>query len=341
MIPNTIFNQALWIGGMDENAQLKIAGERYRQVGFDYWTGPLSVDGSNVSIKESTVIDWNRVWKLDVEDIIYHKYHWNEQGYEPIEAIATWPAHGDVEMNQNEYLAPFIDMNGDDYYNPYDGDYPLIRGDQCIFFIMNDVRIHTETGGEKIGLEIHGMAYEFRKPLNDPMHGTVFLSYKIFNRSASTLSESYIGLFTDFDIGYAWDDYVGCDVARGAFYGYNGEEIDEGGSGEGYGHNPPAQGIVILGGPTMDPNGMDDPSGGCDESINGVGFGDGIEDNERYGMNKFLYYNNSVGIQGAPETAEEYYNYMKGIWKDGTAMEYGGNGHVSSGAYGRNCQQRT
>ena len=84
----------------------------------------------------------------------------------------------------------------------------------------------------------------------------------------------------------------------------------------------------------MDPNGVDDFDGGCDESINGVGFGDDIVDNERYGMNKFLYYNNSIGIQGAPETADEYYNYMRAIWKDGTAMEYGGNGHVSSGAYG-------
>ena len=28
---------------------------------------------------------------------------------------------------------------------------------------------------------------------------------------------------------------------------------------------------------------------------------------------------------------------MKAVWKDGTAMEYGGNGHISSGAYGPAC----
>ena len=31
---------------------------------------------------------------------------------------------------------------------------------------------------EHIGLEIHGMAYEFESVQDDPMHSTVFLSYK-------------------------------------------------------------------------------------------------------------------------------------------------------------------
>ena len=42
-----------------------------------------------------------------------------------------------------------------------------------------------------------------------------------------------------------------------------------------YGDYPPAQGIVILGGPYMDADGIDNPDNECDESINGVGFGDG------------------------------------------------------------------
>jgi len=92
--------------------------------------------------------------------------------------------------------------------------------------------------------------------------------------------------------------------------------------------------MVILGGPLMDANGIDDDSGQCDESINGVGFGDWVIDNERYGMKKFLWFNNSGTVQGDPGIASEYYGYLRSIWKDGTAMEYGGNGHVSSGAYG-------
>ncbi len=330
----TIFNSTMWIAGKDESGNLKLAAERYRQVGMDYWPGPLSSNGTELSIEESTVIEWQNVWKLSKDQIIYHKFNWYKDDYEPIENIATWPAHGDAELNQAEFLAPFIDIDGDSIYDPMMGDYPLIRGDQCIYFIINDVRDHKETSGEALGLEIHGMAYEFLSPESLPINNTLFLSYKIFNRSSLNYVDTYIGLFTDFDIGFATDDYVGCDVSRGAYYGYNGNSVDGNGEPGTYGETIPAQGIVILGGPLMDANGVDDPDDQCDESINGVGFGDGIEDNERHGMSKFLYYNNDNSSVGDPQTAFDYYNYLNAIWKDGTPMEYGGNGHVSSGAYG-------
>jgi hypothetical protein len=341
-LTNTIFNQALWLGGIDQEEKLRFAGERYQQAGIDFWPGPISIGGNNLSVDTSTAVQYLRVWKLSKDEIIYHKTHYSDPGYEPIDNIRDWPAHGDESLNQSRYLAPFIDIDGDSIYNPYAGDYPLIRGDQCIFYISNDYREHTESGGEKIGLEIHGMAYEFNMSATNPMANTVFLSYKIFNRSNEALNDTYIGLLCDFDIGYPRDDYVGCDVGRGAYYGYNGDGYDENHNGitdttGGYGYNPPAQGIVILGGPYLDPNEKDDPADQCDESITGVGFGDGVVDNERYGMTKFIYFNNSAGIQGDPQTAEEYYDYMNAIWRDGTAMEYGGNGHISSGAFGPAC----
>ena len=335
---NTIFNSTLWVGGMDASDQLHIAAERYRQIGIDYWPGPISVNGSELSIEPSTVIEWQNTWKLTKDEVVFHKLHYWEEGYEPIANIASWPAHGDLNLNQSEYLAPFIDVDGDSIYNPLNGDYPLIRGEQCIYFIINDQREHTETGGEALGLEIHGMAYQFNDPESLPISNTVFFSYKIFNRSSVSYNDTYIGLFTDFDIGYGFDDYVGCDVGRGAYFGYNGDSIDGVGGSDSYGDNPPAQGMIILGGPLMDANGIDDADGECDESINGVGFGDDIVDNERYGMKKFLWFNNTNGVQGDPQEAYEYYNYLKSIWKDGTAMEYGGNGHVNSGAYGPSAE---
>ncbi|MBL7104483.1 MAG: T9SS type A sorting domain-containing protein [Bacteroidales bacterium] len=333
---HTIYNFAFWLGGMDENDQLRFAGERYRQLGIDYWTGPLTTDG-NAWIDTTIASQWNKAWKLDKDEVVYHIFHWSDPGYEPPENILEWPAHGDLQLGQSFYLAPFIDTNGDSIYEPMQGDYPLIRGDQTIFFIFNDQKLHTESGGEPIGVEIHGFAYAFEALDNPQLHNTTFLSYKIFNRSLHTLTETYAGLFTDIDLGYAWDDFIGCDVARGAYYAYNGDTIDGNGEPEAYGANPPAQGIIVLGGPYMDPDGIDNPTGGCDVSINGVGFGDSIADNERYGMNNFIYFNNTGGPTGDPQTAFQYYNYLKGIWKDSTVMEYGGNGHVSSGAYGPAC----
>lgn len=333
---HTIYNSTMWIGGKDESGALKIAGERYRQDGLDYWPGPVSNGVSSLSIDTSTVIDWQYVWKLSKDEIIYHKNNWFKEDYEPIANIVSWPAHGDQDLNQAEFLAPFVDVDGDSIYNPMIGDYPLIRGDECIYFIINDVRDYNrETNGEYLGLEIHGMAYEFTSPNVLPMENTMFLSYKIFNRSADSYVDTFIGLFTDFDIGDGNDDFVGCDVERGAYYGYNGDSFDGDGGDGTYGDNIPAQGVVILGGPLMDANGEDDLDDLCNESINGVGFGDGIEDNERLGMTKFVYFKNGGDAYMAdPFLAEDYYYYLNGIWKDGTPMEYGGNGHVSSGAYG-------
>ncbi|PLX01764.1 MAG: hypothetical protein C0595_13605 [Marinilabiliales bacterium] len=332
----TIFNSTLWIGGLDEENNLHLSAERYRQIGIDYWPGPISKQDDVLSIDTSTVINWQKVWTLTKEEVVYHKLYYWEDDYQPIENIANWPAHGNQELNQPEYLAPFVDVDGDGEYIPLNGDYPLIRGDQCIYFIINELRSHDESEGDSLGLEIHGMAYEFEHSGNNPMDNTVFYSYKIFNRSNTTYHDAYIGLFTDFEIGYAWDDYVGCDVQRGTFYGFNGDSIDgtENNEEEAYENETPAQGIVILGGPLMDENNIDDADDNCDESINGVGFGDGTIDNERLGMTKFLWYGNGSGAQGDPTTAMEYYGYLKANWKDGTAMEYGGNGHFSSGAYG-------
>ncbi len=331
---NTIYNSSIWIGGLDNNNVLKLAAERYRQGGFDYWPGPISIETDTLMVEVETAIKWQQVWKLSAQEIRYHINHYNDADYIPLEAIATWPAHGDVSLNQARWLAPFIDVNHDSIYNPMEGDYPLIRGDQCIFFILNDQREHSETSGEAMGIEIHVMAYEFSAADDDPLAGTMFMSYKIYNRSSINYTDTYLGINTDFEIGYSKDDYVGCDVGRGAFFGYNGDDYDGNIDSTIYGSNIPAQGIVILGGPAMDNNNQDDPDDQCDESINGVGFNDGIKDNERYGMSRFVYYENNNEPIGDPVEDFEYYNYLKGLWMDGSAMEYGGNGHTTLGAYG-------
>lgn len=65
-----------------------------------------------------------------------------------------------------------------------------------------------------------------------------------------------------------------------------------------------------------------DTVGNC--AINGVNFGNNIVDDERFGMRRFVYYNNSTtGINSEPSRATDYYNYLRGYWKDNTRMKYG------------------
>ena len=73
-------------------------------------------------------------------------------------------------------------------------------------------------------------------------------------------------------------------------------------------------------------------------AINGVNFGNGIVDDERFGMRRFVYHNNDNTDKGDPQIAPEYYNYLKGIWKNGEKMQYGGDAFSpAGGAVGPEC----
>ena len=67
-----------------------------------------------------------------------------------------------------------------------------------------------------------------------------------------------------------------------------------------------------------------DEFGNC--AINGVNFGNGIVDDERFGMRRFVYYNNDDNNRnGEPSKASDYYYYLRGYWKNGQRMKFGGN----------------
>jgi hypothetical protein len=383
----SMFSASLWIGGLDVNGQLKLAAQRYRRTGVDYWPGPLSL--VDASIDEEDCSKYDRMFEMSRAIIDEYLAWWNSDNrseefpsYTIPEEILNWPAHGDITKGQSYYLAPFYDNDGDGNYDPTQGDYPyydidnslcrtqtptmeaafyhpddpnnwkygiladqVIKGDQTLWWVFNDKgNIHTETNGAAVGMEIRGQAFAFAT--NDEVNNMTFYSYEIINRSTFTLTETYFSQWVDPDLGYAWDDYTGCDVSRGLGYVYNGFPIDGSGETEAYGEQPPAIGVDFFQGPYMDPDQTDNPKYTfvtnaqgdtidqiqiCDFSINGVNFGDGIVDNERFGMRRFVYHNNTSPNPATtdPDFAPEYYNYLRGIWKDNTKMVYGGTAHVS------------
>jgi hypothetical protein len=229
---------------------------------------------------------------------------------------------------------------------------PKLFGDYTLWWVYNDRgNIHTETDGDPIGMEFRGQAFAFTT--NDELNDMTFYNYNIINRSTYTLYNTYFGVWTDADLGGATDDYTGCDVQRGLGYMYNGDEFDDDANGNlGYGDQPPAIGIDFFEGPYQDNDGIDNVTSydtingvkvlNCQKgdilngNINGLNFQDGTVDNERWGMRRFLYFNNSgQGSNPAttdPATASDHYNYLTGFWKDNSALCYGGTGHVSGGA---------
>ena len=300
----TIFQHALWFGGLDAADSLHLAAYRYGNVGQDYWSGPLKT--SDGSIDWMTSVKFHHIWNLTRAEIDQFVANHGNAGYQIPEDILTWPAHGDAGYASN--LAPFVDVNGDGHYNPADGDYPDIKGDQCLFFIFNDAfKSHTESSGVPIRLEVHAMVYAFNAPNDEALNNTVFVNYKFFNRSANDYHNTYLGLLADWDIGDAWDDYVGCDVQRNSCFAYNGNPVDGNGQPWAYGDNWPVQVLTVLNGP------------------------DGL------GMTGFMYYSNSSGVNGDPTYPEAYYNYLQGCWMNGQHMQYGGDAFSNGDVVGPEC----
>jgi hypothetical protein len=393
----SMFSGSLWIGGLDINNQLKLAAIRYRQVGNDYWPGPLTTDGT-AAVDPETCSEYDKhypITRLEVDEFLQYWISENKvedfPGYSPPKSITEWPAHGDVTKLQSYYLAPFRDVDGDGEYRWDLGDYPyydienelcpinfagdpsyipartmeeelteykvplfgsilvdqVIKGDQTLWWVFNDKgNTHTETQGAPIGMEVRAQAFAFAT--NDEINNMTFYSYEVINRSTFELTQTYFCPWVDTDLGYAWDDYVGCDVLRGLGYCYNGVAIDGSGEPEAYGSQPPAIGVDFFQGPYIDADGYDNPrfTGDCNiigqgqnfavdqMAINGVNFGNGIVDDERYGMRRFVYHNNTDPnpAKTDPNIAPEYYNFLRGIWKDNSIMLYGGTAHISDAA---------
>jgi hypothetical protein len=363
-----LFAGALWLGGRDISGQLKVAAQRFRSNGVDYWTGPLSVVSAEIDPATCTEFDRHfPTTRTEVTNFV----GWYEAGIEDAQngtnkqaenfpdytvpnSILDWPAHGRnyEPYNEDYYLAPFVDRDGDGNYNPSAGDYPAydlnnssdckerivnIFGDQNLWWVFNDKgNVHTETGASSIGMEIRAQAFAFAT--NDEVNNMTFYNYELVNRSTFELTDTYFGQWVDADLGCSNDDYVGCDVQRGLGYCYNGDNNDEDCNGVfGYGPLPPAIGVDFFQGPFQDADGVDNPltskyaeaveqKGIPYEGI-GIGYGDGIIDNERFGMRKFLYHNNARDVRGDPSSGVEYYNYLRSIWRDGSRMVYGGTGH--------------
>lgn len=328
---HSVYAGSLWIGGLDAGNQLKVAAMTYRQTGNDFWPGPL--DTNTVSIDGATCNAFDRHWKItrkEVEDFIEYNTNGGPAGYVVPWVIQNWPGNGTGA--QDHMLAPFFDRNGNTIYEWQDGDYPgydisgsggcnhnQLYGDQTLWWVFNDEgNIHSETGASSIGLEIHAQAFAFAT--NDEINNMTFYSYKIINRSTITMNNTYFGQWTDADLGNAFDDYVGCDVQRGLGYTYNGTANDGGSATPGpgsYGANPPAVGMDFFEGPVADANdGVDNDRDGTTD-----------EQGEQIIMSKFVYYNNLGSVQGNPDNATHYYNYLRGLWKDGTPLTYGGNAY--------------
>jgi hypothetical protein len=297
---STIYASALWMGGIDANGVLHLAADKFGAE-QEYSLGPIPMDSAASFAQYDVVFP---ITKMEVDSfLLYHQCLSDPScnssvsfpSYVVPNQIVNWPAHGDVSVGQDYLLAPFVDVNNDGTYDPTVGDYPCFKGDEAVFFVLNDSTLTHASGGAKIGAEIQVLAYSFYADTTSALYSTLFVNYTVINKSILDYVDFKMGIYSDFDIGFADNDYLGTYVDENTIFGYNGVANDVGGA-NAVGTLIPAQGVTFLNHNLTNSMGFVRPDLG-----------------PAYGVD--------------PSTAIQYYGYMNSMWLDNTTLTYGGNGH--------------
>lgn len=251
----------------------------------DYSAGPVSNDYTDPNYTSR----YQRIWQVRKSDIDYHITHFQDPGYRVHSVIEDWPAHGDTNRGEAFNLAPFHDFNGNGLYEPTLGDYPLIRGDEAIYIIYNDEhRTNPNTDNNGLGLEIHMMLYAFDEPSQYHLFNSLFLYYRVINRSNRTYENFHSNFYKGITLGNPNDDLIGSDSTRAMIYTYNLDTIDPG-----WGAFGAYPGSVTV----FDPESIANRAMLHHTTISDV------DTNASYPRNK-----------------TDYYNFNRGLWKDGTPL---------------------
>lgn len=321
-----LFAGSLWLGGVDQAGNLKVAAQTYgRATGrADYWPGPLDPALGNTN--ENNCNNWDRFFNVRRDDIDGHIADFADNGQidNPIPAsLRGWPGRGNPLFigvngfslpNTNQFLAPFFDRDGDGIYDPRQGDYPDVKGDEASWWVYNDNgNIHSQSNGAPLKMEIQATAFAYTGGVGY-LNNTTFYEYRLIYRGTAPVDSFFLGLWIDPDLGCYSDDYVGCRPEDLLGFAYNGDAFDQDCSGvNGYGNEIPIVGIKVLK-PLERPNGQDAAP-----------------------LSSFMYYLNAA-IGGPPAGATdpnnllEYYRYLTGHWRDGSSLARGGNGYQPGGA---------
>jgi hypothetical protein len=164
-----------------------------------------------------------------------------------------------------------------------------ILGDQMMWSVYNDLKPgrnnahNAASSALPLGVEIQQTTFAFSR--QGPLGNTVFMKYRIENKSSNTLTDAYVSQWSDPDLGGFIDDLVGCDTVLSVGFVYNATNNDEQ-----YGTAAPCVGYDFLQGPMV---------GGTP-----------------LGLASFNKYPNG----GGPQDSVETYNYMQGLNGDGSPL---------------------
>lgn len=293
----------LWIAGLDTAGRVRAA---------------CRDDGSSQAFASGTYrghwpsdsianIHWDRIFSVTRSDLLTHRADWADNGVldNPVAAIVGWPGKGNPHFIKlfgfavpNKDMAPFVDVNQDGIYDPFDGDYPHPNGldtdivpGQIVWHVYND------TYGlflqyAPLGVEIHATSWALYCDGDNLLNETAFFSYKIINRSGHTLDSVSVGTLIHRWLGSSFYPYSGTYVDGNSVFIYNFINIAGG-----FGINPPVASYTFL--------------------------------NHDLTKSMYMLYGPLCSpdpMRLGPSVANHYYQFLNGRWRNGWPLTFGGIG---------------
>ncbi|MGB3542312.1 T9SS type A sorting domain-containing protein [Rubrivirga sp.] len=301
---NAMFSTTLMVGGLADDT-LRFAGSTYGP--YEFWPGPLDADGETTA---ETCAAFDRIWTVTIDDLeTYDRTGTATADLEDWPIAVGAPFYIDTNGNgrQDEGVVDASESTisldpGDAGYgtrrlNLKAGERPVILGVQTAWWVMNDAGgEHEWSEAPALGIEVRAMAWTTGGGSLDELGRSTFYRHEIINRSGRALEDVRAGLYLDPDLGGPLDDRVGSDSTRQMVIVYNGADVDEGTWG--YGDRPPALGVDLLS-----------------------------------GASSVLHpFKGTPSGAGEPNEAPGAYNYLGGLWEDGSPLltgEFGYDGDIN------------
>jgi hypothetical protein len=186
-------------------------------------------------------------------------YHVSVGGVTPA-MIETVRAQYERDWNEWPWQqgAPYYDLNNNNVKDPNE-DPGLADADQVIWFVAHDLLRCREfcppfdAGPIGLELQVTLWAYNRESPWDECLFKRLRLIYKGAGSSGgssdTTLTDMYLGVWSDPDLGYYANDFVGCDTTLNLAYAYNATPTDS--VYAAWDLVPPAFGYSLMQGPRI------------------------------------------------------------------------------------------
>ena len=282
---HSIFQSALWMGATVDGTIRTIVGDYTQDMG----PGPFGGD---------PLAAVHRIYKVNKS------------------MLDDPAAHDDFQNWPVDYGAPWVDVDGDGAWNPLPAgqDHPEFIGDQVLWFVSNDgdPAYKLNFGTSPMNVEIQTTMFGYDRI--DAIGDMLFIKQLVINKGDDDLVDTYMGLWSDPDLGNAGDDLVGCNVELGMGYVWNDgpdtyyDNLDIG---------TPAAGYDFFQGPKVP---CDDPTDPVECPAQGAKmFGTYYPGEKNLKMSSFAFYINGDATYTDPADETEGYYYLQGLRKDGSA----------------------